>query len=390
MFGFRQRQGLRSRFFKLGYVIGHKKASLNLLPFNKIGFIALTYRSKSFFLALPILFLLLSLTGCGNLLYFSKLGWHQSFITFQSVPVQEVLIDETVGDEAKEKIRFMQEVKRYGEEKLGLKRTGSYTKYFEVNRPVLHVITGSEKDRLELYHWDFPIVGKVTYKSFFTLEGVQKEKRILEGKGFDTYLQQAAAYSTLGWLKDPIFSTMLKWDRPSLANITLHEMAHTTIYFKNETDLNEQLATFIGNQGAIDFLSEKYGAGSKEVALAIDYQKDDLLFANWIEEAYNGLSKFYSQPISREEKLKGREEIFESIQNKFAKMQGQFKTDCHKGFEKTKLNNAVLMAHRRYLYRPDRFEALYEKLGRDLKKVVEFFKEIKSSGDKSGLTSFKE
>lgn len=339
---------------------------------------------------LPLLFFLLSLTGCGNLLYFSKLGWHQSFITFQSVPVQEVLRDEALGDEEKEKIRFMQEVKRFGEEKLGLRRTESYTKYFEVNRPILHVITGSEKDRFELHHWDFPIIGKVTYKSFFTQEGVQKEKRILERKGHDVYLQQAAAYSTLGWLKDPIFSTMLKWDKPTLANITLHEMAHTTVYFKDEIDLNEQLATFIGNQGSIDFLTEKYGPNSKEVALAIDYQYDDLLFSKWIEEAYERLSTFYAQPISREEKLKGREEIFESIREKFAKLQEQFKTDCYRGFEKTKLNNAVLMAHRRYLHRSDRFEVLYERLGKDLRKVVEYFKEVKSSGDKTGLTSFKE
>ncbi|MDI7260935.1 MAG: aminopeptidase, partial [Thermodesulfobacteriota bacterium] len=84
--------------------------------------------------------LFLPLTGCGNLLYFSKLGWHQSFITFQSVPVQEVLEEEGMETEAKEKIRFIQEVKRYGEERLGLRRTGSYTKYFEVKRPVLHII----------------------------------------------------------------------------------------------------------------------------------------------------------------------------------------------------------------------------------------------------------
>jgi predicted aminopeptidase len=331
---------------------------------------------------LPLLLSLLLLTGCGNLLYLSNLGWHQSYITFQSVPVQEVLRDETFGDEEKEKIRFMQEVKRYGEEKLGLRKTGSYTKYFEINRPVLHVITGSEKDRLELHHWNFPIIGKVTYKSFFTLEGVLKEKRILESKGYDIYLQRAAAYSTLGWLKDPIFSIMLKWDRPTLANIILHEMAHTTVYFKGETDLNEQLATFVGNQGSIDFLAEKFGPGSEEVALARDYQDDDLLFAKWVEESYRRLSEFYDRPITREEKLKGREEIFESIQEKFVKIEGQFKTDCYRGFDKTKLNNAVLMAHRRYLYRPDRFEALYDYLGREMKRVIQFLKEVKDSGEK--------
>jgi predicted aminopeptidase len=339
---------------------------------------------------LPLLLFLLPLSGCGNLLYFSKLGWHQSFITFQSVPVQEALKEEGLETEAKEKIRFIQEVKRYGEETLGLRRAGSYTKYFEVKKPVLHIITASEQDRFELHRWNFPIIGRVTYKSFFTMEGALEEKRLLERKGYDTYLQQAAAYSTLGWLKDPIFSTMLKWDKPTLANIILHEMVHATVYFKGETDLNEQLATFVGNRGSINFLTDKYGPGSKEVALAIEYQEDDLLFGRWINQGYKRLSTFYDQPISKEEILRGREEIFQSIQESFVEIRDQFKTDCHKDFGRRKLNNAVLMAYRRYFHRLDRFEALYEKLGWDLRKVVEFFKEIQASGDKSKLASFKE
>lgn len=330
------------------------------------------------------------LTGCGNLFYLSKLGWHQSFITFQSVPIEEVLTDEAIEEEGKRRIRFIQEVKRYGEERLGLKKTGSYTKYFEMRRPILFLLTASEKDRLHLHSWKFPILGKVTYKSFFTLEGALKEKKTLEEKGFETYLQQAAAYSTLGWLKDPIFSTMLTWDESTLANIILHEMTHATIYFKGETDLNEQLATFIGNQGSIRFLTEKYGSDSKEVALARAYQEDELRFAKWIEEAYRRLSDFYSQPISREEKLKGREAIFESIRERFITIQEEFKTDCYKGFERKKFNNAVLMAHRRYLGGLNRWETLYEAMGRDLRKVVEFLKRAKASGDKNAFLSLLE
>lgn len=344
-------------------------------------------RNLKISLLLP-LFLLL--TGCGHLLYLSKLGWHQSFITFQSIPVQELLRDEGLGEGEKQKIQLVQEVKRFGEEKIGLKRTGSYTKYFEVKRPVLYVLTVSEKDCLRLYHWNFPFLGKVTYKSFFTLEEALKEKKVFEKKGYDTYLQPVAAYSTLGWLKDPIFSTMLGWDEPTLVNIILHEMVHATLYFKGETDLNEQLATFIGNKGTLHFLTEKFGSGSKEVARAIDDQEDDFLFARWIEEAYTELSRFYDQPLSREEKLKGREEIFQSIQEKLKEIRNQFKTDCYRDFDRKNLNNAVLMAHRRYLHRLDRFEALYEKLGQDLREVVEYFKEIKSSGDREALTFFKE
>jgi predicted aminopeptidase len=319
----------------------------------------------------------LSLTGCGNLVYLSKLGWHQSSITFHSVPVQEVLENGGVNNEAKEKIHLVQEVKRYGEEKLGLTKTESYSKYCEVKGPVLYVITASEKDRLQLYHWSFPIAGKVTYKSFFTQEGVLKEKQFLEAKGYDTSVQKAGAYSTLGWLKDPIFSSMLQWDKVTLVNLILHEMTHTTVYFKGKTDFNEEMATFVGNQGAIDFLIEKYGKGSQEVVEAIHNQEDDLLFSRWIDQACQRLSNFYSREIPRDEKLRGREEIFSSLKEEFRKI--SFKTDCYKSFEKKDLNNAVLLAYRRYIHRLEKFDTVYEYLGNDLRRMIEFFKEIRAS-----------
>jgi predicted aminopeptidase len=336
-------------------------------------------KALKFFLFLASLLILL--TGCGNLLYLSKLGWHQSLITFHSVPVQEVLEDERVGHETKEKICFIQEVKHYGEEKLGLKRKKSYSKYFEVVGPVLYVITASEKDCLRLYHWNFPITGKVTYKSFFTEKGVLKEKRFLETKGYDTFVQQAGAYSTLGWLKDPIFSSMLQWSEATLSHLILHEMTHATVYFKGQTDFNEQMATFFGNQGAIDFLIEKYGKESKEVMEAIHNQEDDLLFARWIEEAYQRLFNYYAKEISKEEKLGGREEIFRSIQEEFRKIKDQFKTDSYTDFDQLDLNNAVLLAFRRYIHRLKNFQALYEYFGNDLKRMIDLFKEIRTSGE---------
>jgi predicted aminopeptidase len=340
----------------------------------------------------PFLFfalLLIPLTGCGNVLYLSQLGWHQAFVSFRSVPVQEVLEDNKgVDDEAKERIRFIQEVKRYGEERLGLARTESYSRFFEVKGPVLYVITASEKDRLQLYHWKFPIIGGVTYKSFFTRDGVLKEKAWLDQKGFDTLIQRAGTYSTLGWLKDPIFSNMLKWNEATLANLILHEMAHATVYFKGHSDLNEQVATFIGNQGAINFLTEKYGSGSKEVMEAIHAQEDDITFSHWIDQACKRLSSFYEQPISRDEKLKRREEIFQLIKEEFKEIKGQLKTDCYKDFEKIELNNAVLLAYRRYIHSLEKFEILYENLGRDLKKVVDFFKRIRGSKSEFAASSF--
>ena len=317
--------------------------------------------------------------GCGDVFYLSRLGWHQSYITFHSVPVEELLKDEETGSHTKEKVRFIQEVKRYGEERFGLRRTKNYSRFFEVKGPILHVVTACEKDRLHPYSWDFPLVGKVTYKSFFRADQALKEKDLLDRKGYDTFLQQAAAYSTLGWLKDPIFSSILEWSEGALANLIFHEMAHATVYFKGRTDFNEQLATFIGNQGAVDFLTERYGPESKEVREAIDRQEDDLLFSGWTDQACQQLSAFYERAISKEEKLGGREVLFRSIQEDFQKMQAKFRTEEYRHVDKMELNNAVLVAYRRYFYRLEKYEALYEYFGKDLKRVVAFFREVQAS-----------
>ena len=320
--------------------------------------------------------------GCGSTLYLMKLGWHQASVIYHSVAVPDVLENPSVDAPVKEKIRFIQEVKQYGEQALGLKRTKSYTSYFEGKGPILHVITACEKDRFKLRTWSFPITGEVTYKGFFTPEDADRERCSLEGEGLDTFVQQVCAYSTLGWLRDPIFSSMLTWSHATLANVVLHEMAHATIYFKGETSLNEQLATFIGNQGAIAFLSGRYGANSEEVRKAIALQEDDLLLSRWIDQACGRLSSLYTSDLPREQKLSEREKIFRSLKEDFEETKGQFKTDSYKGLEKVDLNNATLMAYRQYVHGLERFEALYEDRGRDLRKVVESLQEMQRSGQK--------
>lgn len=335
---------------------------------------------------LSLLFIIFTLSGCSNLLYISKLGWYQSYINFHSTPIQEVLEDQEIDSELKEKIRFVQEVKRFGEDRLGLKKTYNYTKFYETEGPVLYVVTASEKDRLKLNIWNFPIIGKVTYKSFFKLKDALKEEEKLRKKGLDTFIQGVCAYSTLGWFRDPIFSSLLKLDESILANVILHEMVHNTIYFKGETEFNEQIATFIGNRGTIEFLIEKYGKNSEKVFLAKNYQEDDYLFSKWINEICKELSEFYDQPISRDEKLRRREEIFHSIKEKFKEIKIKLKTETYKNFDHLNLNNAVLLAYQRYILHLGQLEIIYEYLGRDLKKFIQFLKEVKDSGEKPTIS----
>jgi len=328
---------------------------------------------------LVLSFLMLLMTGCGDFFYFSRMGWYQGSVHFHSVSVKDLLEDPGTDAQAKEKIRFIQEVKRYGEKRLGLTATSNYTTFVEVKGPILYVVSASEKDRLKPYSWSFPVIGQVAYKSFFTREEAVNEKTDLDSKGYDTHTQRAGAYSTLGWLKDPILSSMLEWDHAPLANLVLHEMTHGTVYIKGHTDFNEQAATFIGNQGSINFLTEKYGAGSNEVAFARHLQEDDLLFGRWIDQACRRLTDFYEKDIPKAEKVKGREAIFQSIREEFKEIKPRLKTDMYAHFERVPLNNAVLLAYHRYIHRLSSFGPVYDYFDRDLGRVVDFFKWIQAS-----------
>jgi hypothetical protein len=114
-----------------------------------------------FLLSLPFLmFLFLLLAGCGKVFYISELGWHQAHISFHSIPIQEMLNDERVAPEVQEKIRFIQEVKGYGEESVGLSRTKSYTRVYEVKGPILYVVTASERTDSNLTTGPSPSSGR--------------------------------------------------------------------------------------------------------------------------------------------------------------------------------------------------------------------------------------
>jgi len=115
-------------------------------------------RSLLFLPLFALSFLLLM--GCSDFLYLSRLGWHQAGITFHSIPIQEVLKDEQADPAVREKILLIQEVKGYGEETLGLRKTKSYLRFYEVKGPILHVVTASKKDRLKLFETLYEYLGR--------------------------------------------------------------------------------------------------------------------------------------------------------------------------------------------------------------------------------------
>ena len=218
----------------------------------------------------------------------------QLHILFNSRPINEMLTDTAVSDSLKWQLKFIEEVKKFAIDSLGLKASKNYTTFYDQqNKPILWVLTASDPYKIQAYQWKFPLLGSVSYKGFFDFEkGREAELEMIE-QGYDTDFDDVSAWSTLGWFKDPVLSGMLKRGKGQLAELIIHELTHATLYLKSNVDKNENLASVCGEQGAERFLESKYGFNSIELMEYINQKRDYELFSKHMLRGTHLLDSVY-------------------------------------------------------------------------------------------------
>lgn len=192
-------------------------------------------------------------------------GYGQLQIIYKARPLEEYMNDPDFPDSLKQKLTLIQEIRKFAIDSLGINDSDNYTTvYDQKGKPVLWVVTACEPYNLEPVEWKFPLLGAFTYKGFFEYTKAQRQEVELKKQGLDTEIDEVAGWSTLGWFKDPILTSMLERNEGQLANLIIHELTHATLYIKNNVEYNENLASFVGDHGARQFLIYKYGLDSRE------------------------------------------------------------------------------------------------------------------------------
>lgn len=261
---------------------------------------------------LPLLPLLLS--GC----YYLKLGLGQLDLAMNSRDLEEVERDPGLPEPRRRKIALIREAKAFGERAMGLTPSNNYTTFYDTGgRPVTWVVTACAKDRFEPHTWSFPIVGTVPYKGFFSREDALAEAAALEALDLDVHVSPASAYSTLGYFKDPVLSTMLEYPDEELVSLILHELTHGTIFLPGGVDFNEGLANFVGAQGAIEFFKARDGERSTSYGRSVrSLAREERRDARALD-LFKALDALYRSEASREDKLKLRDEIAETLRGRW-------------------------------------------------------------------------
>ena len=181
-------------------------------------------------------------------------------IICKSVPVTEVINDKNVNPEIKEKLLLVEEIRRFAMDSIGLTNSDNYTTFYDQQgKPLMWVVTGCKPYSLEAKKWNFPFVGEVSYKGFFKEYRAKKEELLVRQQGYETDIYSPSAWSTLGYFTDPILSNILKRGPGRISELIIHELTHATIFQSSSVVYNENLATFVGENGAIKFLIAHFG-----------------------------------------------------------------------------------------------------------------------------------
>lgn len=222
-------------------------------------------------------------------------AYGQLAIIWNARPVEQVLNDSEFADSLKTKLKFIQEVRKYAIDSLGLKDTRNYkTLYDQKGKEIMWVVTASEPFRLKPKEWRFPILGSVPYKGFFDETKALQLKQQLKKEGWDVNVRNPGGWSTLGWFTDPILSKMLERSEGDLASLIIHEMVHATIFVKDSVDFNENLASFIGDRGAEKFLITRYGIASEQYKKFIEEDHDYVKYVDHVLRGTTLLDSMYS------------------------------------------------------------------------------------------------
>lgn len=306
-------------------------------------------------------------------------------VAFNTRPLAEVLQDKNVADSLKKRIFFIQAVRKFAIDSLGLVDNAKVyqTLFDQHGKPLIYLLTVAEPYKMDAILFEFPIVGwfigNFTYKGFFDSTVAYQEQKIWKSKGYDTEMGQAIAYSTLGWLPEPIMSNMLFYPDGKLASIIIHEMTHGTIFVKNAHETSENLANFVGDYGAKRFMRFKYDENSEKYQR---YTQSRKLKGEFIKHLNRGTLKLdslyrtFSSNISSKDKDFLKYALIEKIEQSQDTLYTKLPNLPKHHFNKYDLpNNAYFVSFKTYNAKQNEFEVQFKnQFGENFEAFLKYMK----------------
>lgn len=303
------------------------------------------------------------LPGCNSLHYYAQAASGQWQLIHKKKPISEIIQDHTTSPQLKQKLSIILAAREYAKEKLALKVDNAYSDYIDLKRPyVVWNIVATPEFSTEANEFCFPIAGCLRYKGYFDEAMAQRDAIALEAEGKDVYVGGVAAYSTLGWLSDPVLNTFVNRDEEWLVALIFHESTHRTLYFPGDSRFNESLATAVEQAGLKQWMEQK---GNLE--RYTHYQTDadrQQQFIHLVSSYKEKLDQFYrsSEQLDVTTRREGKKQLFAALNVEYQKLKTSW--NGYAGYDawfNTNLNNAKISSVSTYYDLTPLFSRLLEK-----------------------------
>jgi predicted aminopeptidase len=310
-----------------------------------------------------------------------RYGWQQAkgqfSIMYNAQPLESYLKKPSYPDSLKKKIELVKSVKSFANSELGFSSKDQYEKMFDQQgKELMWVVTAAYPYKLENYEWKFPVLGKVSYKGFFVEKEALKLQQELKTNGFDVRLRTASAWSTLGWLKDPILSNVLHYSNGRLAELIFHELTHDEIFIRDSVDFNENLASFFGQEFTKMFFEKQHELFRKDYDEYLDHLEDRHILNQFVRDYLPRFDSLYHQiqDFNITEKENQKYYFIEKFKGELINQ--KFKNPKYREVLKSEIevNNAYLLSFKRYSGHQELLEQkLKEQFDGDILKMLEFY-----------------
>ncbi len=295
------------------------------------------------------LILLLFLTACSGPGYYLQAFSGQWKLLHARQDVQDLLDSPVTGAELSSRLKTANQILVFAGEVLDLPANGSYSSYVEINSNaiVFNVIATGEFS-LQAKKSCFLVVGCLPYRGYFKRQKADQYAHSLRAKEMDVIVSPASAYSTLGWFRDPLISTMFSYSDTGLAAYLFHELAHQRLFKKGDGLFSESYASFVEELGVRLWLESNQHQDDLSQWLGLQAASKD--FAELVQNVRSELIVVYSSGISDTEKRHRKAGIF----NVFSQSYNQLRTEKWSGRDyfaawlEGPVNNAMLSLFNTY------------------------------------------
>jgi len=315
----------------------------------------------------PVVFVVaLLLSGCSTLSYYSHAVGGHIEVMQAAHPINEVIDDPKCEPALKKKLEEVRRIRDFASRELGLPDNRSYRTYADIHRPFVtwNVFAAPEFSLLPKT-WCMPIVGCVGYRGFHSQNEAESLASELRREGFDTYVGGIPAYSTLGYLNDPVLNTFLKFGDIEVARLIFHELAHQVLYVDGDATFNESFAVAVENEGLRRWLAHVEKPELQYMVTAQQQHKAE--FVRLVSGYRDRLKEIYASDLSINAKRQAKADVMAEIQRDYLNQQeAKGKPPYYKEWLEQDFNNAKLGSLAMYNQLLPNFEALLEAEGRDL------------------------